>query len=91
MVIVPFQLEISYQRGSFLFLFLFIKKRIMVCFRHCKQGLSLHPTMTMAPPPVLSVHRALKSVITISVNLTREDIQGEIEGKPTYGCLYEAS
>ena len=47
--------------------------------------------MTTAPPPVLSVHRALKSVIFNSANLTWEDIQGEIEGKPTYGCLYEAS
>ena len=47
--------------------------------------------MTMAPPPVLSVHHALKSVITISVNLTWEDIQGEITGKPTYSCLYGAS
>ena len=63
----------------------------MVCFRHHKQGLSLHPMMTMAPPPVLSVHHALKSVITISVNLTWEDIQGEIKGKPTYSCLYGAS
>ena len=47
--------------------------------------------MTTAPPPVLSVHRALKSIITNLVNLTWEDIQGEIEGEPTYGCLYEAS
>ena len=47
--------------------------------------------MTMAPPPVLSVHRALKFIITILVNLTWEDIQGEIEGKPTYSCLYKAS
>ena len=45
----------------------------------------------MAPPPVLSVHHALKSIITNLANLTQEDIQGEIEGKPTYGCLYKAS
>ena len=45
----------------------------------------------MAPPPVLSVHHALKSIITNLANLTQEDIQGEIEGKPTYGCLYKLS
>ena len=47
--------------------------------------------MTMASPTVLSLHHALKSVITSSWSLTQEDIQGDIKGKPAYGCLCKAS